>query len=74
MWGSFWKQVTDKKQVYVVDSSTFFHYVVLEFYGYRPNDKISDDEKRKVREMKDGTKEYNKLIKLYNKRAEQYAS
>jgi spermidine/putrescine-binding protein len=72
VWSSFWNQVTDKKKIYEVDKSTFFHYVVLEFYGYKPNGKITKEEQQIVRELEKGTKEYNKLFKLYNQRAEQY--
>lgn len=72
IWRSFWKQLRRKKNLLELDSSTFFHYVVLEFLGYLPYSKVSDEEKKMIRELRKGTKEYENLFNLYHERIKEY--
>lgn len=72
MWELFWTQVIEKREYYKLDDKSIFHYVVLEYLGYRPNNKPTELEKRRIRNMERGTEEYMKLENLYKNRFKSY--
>lgn len=72
MWELFWTQVIEKREYYKLDDKSIFHYVVLEYLGYRPNNKPTELEKRRIRNMERGTEDYQKLENLYKKRFKSY--
>lgn len=72
MWEMFWTQVVEKREYYKLDDKSIFHYVVLEYLGYRPNNKPTELEKRRIRNMERGTEEYAKLEALYKDRFSLY--
>lgn len=72
VWETFWSQVTKKREIYQLDKGSFFHYVALEYMGYKPNGKPTELEKRRIRNLKNGTDEYRNLENLYNKRLHEY--
>ena len=73
VWETFWNQITKKRDVYKLDTKSFFHYVALEYMGYKPNSKPTELEKRRIRNLQNGTEEYRRLEDLYNKRMNAYA-
>ena len=73
MWELFWTQVTEKREYYKLDDKSIFHYVVLEYLGYRPNNKPTELEKRRIRSLERGTEEHTKLEELYKIRMKSYA-
>lgn len=72
MWELFWTQVIEKREYYKLDDKSIFHYVVLEHLGYRPNNKPTELEKRRIRNMERGTEEYMNLENLYKSRLKSY--
>lgn len=72
LWGSFWNQLKLKKDLLCIDNSSFFHYVVLEFLNYKPNEKVSEEEKVYIRQIPKGSEDYARLDNLYRKRHDKY--
>ena len=72
MWELFWTQVIEKREYYKLDDKSIFHYVVLEYLGYRPNNKPTELEKRRIRNLERGTVDHAKLEELYRNRFKAY--